>query len=221
MDGRSLSAQFALISAAIASLLGAGCSTLPDPKFSKHEFPRADAFLDVPARKHENVGTVRAKAEFTSLDPTREEDMLCRNYFNKATRDLIRLAREQGADAVKEVRSVVFYADGTHELFAKPECADDGAEGQILVVGMAIRWADEAALKARTAAPPAAKRRVKAPAELTAVAPPSAADLHDAAEAAAEEEGPEPAPRSTRSPRAPPLSPEVLRGRIHPGASPR
>jgi hypothetical protein len=35
---------------------------------------------------------------------------------------------------------VVFLADGRRETFDRPECTDDGEEGDVLVQGVAIQW---------------------------------------------------------------------------------
>ena len=94
-------------------------------------------------RKYEVLGTVRSKAEFPTLDPANEEDALCANYFNKAVKDLVRRAKDKGADAVIKVSSVVFYENGRMESFPRPECSDDGEEGQVLVQGNAIKWLPE------------------------------------------------------------------------------
>ena len=65
---------------------------------------------------------------------------LCRNYFNKAVQDLVKFAHDAGGDAVIDVKSVVLLLDGKTEMYPRPECSDEGAEGQALVRGIAIRW---------------------------------------------------------------------------------
>jgi uncharacterized protein YbjQ (UPF0145 family) len=86
------------------------------------------------------MGGVRGKVNYTSLDGNHEEAELCVNYFNKAVLDMVRMAKEKGADAVIGIKSVVFYEGGQHEEFTKPECSDDGIEGQILTFGRAVKW---------------------------------------------------------------------------------
>ncbi|RYZ65360.1 MAG: hypothetical protein EOP09_14375, partial [Proteobacteria bacterium] len=119
-----------------------GCSTLPGDKFIRHHFPKTKAFVDTePTEPYKVLGVVRARANFNTADPNRDERMLCENYYNKAVKELVRRAKnEAGGDAVMRVRSVVFYMDGKTDLFPRPECSDDGAEGQVLVQGEAIRY---------------------------------------------------------------------------------
>ena len=85
-------------------------------------------------------GSVRAKVDFQSLDPSHEEGELCQNYFNKAVRDMVDMARDKGADAIIQVRSVVFYEGGIRESFPSAECSDDGMEGQVLTEAIAVQW---------------------------------------------------------------------------------
>lgn len=118
------------------------CSTLPTPKHKQYAFPKKEAFFKPPQRPYQVLGLVRAKAEFQSLDPNREEADLCRNYFNKAIHELVKTAHHKGGDAVIDVKSVVFLEDGRREEYPTPECADDGMEGQVLTQGIAIRWDD-------------------------------------------------------------------------------
>jgi hypothetical protein len=132
---------------ALAILVGSfGCTSLPKPKQAYFSFPK-DAYIETPKRTFHPMGTVRSRVNYPSLDVRHEEQELCRNYFNKAVIDLVRMAKERGADAVIEVQSVVFLEDGRVETFKKPECADDGEEGQALAQGVAVKWK-------RAAAPP-------------------------------------------------------------------
>jgi hypothetical protein len=125
-----------LLSACVCS-----CTSLPAPKHKEYSFPRKVAFLEEElTRPHKVIGTVRARQDFATLDPNREEESLCKNYYNKAVRELARQAHEKGADAVKGVRSVVFFENGKSELHKSPECSDEGDEGQVLVQGSAIKW---------------------------------------------------------------------------------
>lgn len=119
----------------------ASCATLPTVKHDWHSFPEKDAFFDPPeGREYETLGWVRAKIEFPTLDAEQEEQRLCENYFNKAVKQLVKYAREKGGHAVLDVKSVVFYVDGRTDAFPRAECSDDGAEGQVLVRGIAVRW---------------------------------------------------------------------------------
>lgn len=122
-----------------------GCSTLPTPHVTKYVFPKTDVYVEAkPTRKFKILGSVRARVNFNSMNPEREEKDLCQNYYNKAVADLLKRAkRDAHADAVAEVRSVVFFLDGTNKLYVTPECSDDGGEGQVLVQGLAIQWEKE------------------------------------------------------------------------------
>ncbi len=121
-------------------ILCVGCSSLPTPPFKRHTFPSQEAFIGNISRPYQTLGWVRTKVNFASLDPEHEENLLCKNYYNKAVQDLVRLAKEKGGDAVIDVKSVVFLEYGTHEVYTTPECSDDGSEGQILVQGVAVKW---------------------------------------------------------------------------------
>jgi hypothetical protein len=113
---------------------------LPSPKFTRFAFPKGSVFVGNTDRKYTVLGWVRAKVNYPTLDPSREEDDLCKNAYNKAARDLLDKARKNGADAVVDMKSVVFLEDGRRETYATPECADDGQEGQILAQGIAVKW---------------------------------------------------------------------------------
>jgi hypothetical protein len=129
---------------ACAGALGA-CSSLPSPKISKHKFPEKDAYVGEVKRAYKTLGVVRAKVDFPTLDPTNpdlDESKLCKNYYNKAVTDLLNAAHDKGADAVVDVKSVVFYEDGRHETYPTPECSDEGDEGQILAQGIAVKWTE-------------------------------------------------------------------------------
>lgn len=116
------------------------CTTLPTPKFKAYRFPKDLAFIEEPDRPYEKLKVIKTKVNFSSMDPTHDENELCANYYNKAARDLVKRAKDLGGDAVIKVRSVVFYISGEQQFHKTPECADDGAEGQILLQGVAIRW---------------------------------------------------------------------------------
>lgn len=130
------------VAAAIAVLAGFACSTLPEPKYKKYSFPEASVYVDEkPTRRFKVIGPVRVRVNFSSLISDREELELCQNFYNKGAGDLLKRAkREMRADAVIEVRSVVYYMDGKSKRYPTPECADDGNEGQILMEGKAIRY---------------------------------------------------------------------------------
>ena len=113
---------------------------MPTPQHKSYRFPSGKAFVEGVKRPYRVVGLVRAKVNFPSLDPMHEESDLCKNYYYKAVKDLVSSAVEKDADAVIEVRSVVFLADGRKETYSTPECSDDGLEGQILVQGLAVKW---------------------------------------------------------------------------------
>jgi len=122
--------------------MGLACSTLPEPRFKKYSFPEASVYVDEkPTRRFKVIGPVRVRVNFSTLIADREEIELCRNFYNKGARDLLKRAkRDFRADAVIEVRSVVYYMDGKSKRYPTPECADDGNEGQILMEGKAIRY---------------------------------------------------------------------------------
>jgi hypothetical protein len=127
-----------LVAAALAAAV-VGCSSSPQPKFKRFAFPKNVYSGDV-QRPYTVLGPVRARVDYPSLDVAHEEKELCRNYYNKAARDLLKYARKQGADAVIDVKSVVFLVDGRTELHQAPECSDDGMAGQVLTQGIAVRW---------------------------------------------------------------------------------
>jgi hypothetical protein len=116
------------------------CATLPTAKHKNYQFPKEKAFFGDVKRPYQVLGLVRSKATFISLDPNNEEAALCKNYFNKAVRDLVKFAKLQGGDAVIDVKSVVFLEDGRSELHPSAECSDDGMEGQVLCQGVAVKW---------------------------------------------------------------------------------
>jgi len=101
-----------------------------------------------PERAFKTVGTVRTWQGFpTSLDDSFTEtefNRRCRKAFYEASGKLLGIAREHGAEAVVEVNSVVFLADGRKEYHPKAECAEDGEEGEALVEGLAVRWIEPA-----------------------------------------------------------------------------
>jgi hypothetical protein len=125
------------------SALGYGCATLPEPKHEHFQFPQDKAFVGKPERKYEVLGSVKSKISFQTIDPEAagvSDKKLCRNYYNAAVQKLVEYAKAKGADAVMDVRSTVFFMDGTSKNYEKPECFDDGAEGQVLTQGIAIKF---------------------------------------------------------------------------------
>lgn len=118
----------------------AACSSMPAPAYRVYRFPSQKAFSGGVSRPYETLGLVRSKVNFQTLDVNHDETELCRNYFNKAVQDLVRIAHGKKADAVIDVRSVVFLEDGSHRAYTTAECADDGFEGQVLAQGIAVRW---------------------------------------------------------------------------------
>lgn len=129
---------FVLFAAAV-TLSAAGCASVPENKVSWYRWPKA-VYTGVPEREFEKLGQVRTRVEYNSLDFEHEESRLCKNYFNRAAQDLLKRARQVGADAVIDMRSVVFQLDGKIETYDTPECTDDGVEGQVLAQGVAIKW---------------------------------------------------------------------------------
>jgi hypothetical protein len=168
---------------AIAALGGA-CSSMPAIRVDKHAFPK-EAFIGepkgesaaAPAREYEKLGLVKTKVEYPSLNMDWEETALCRNYFNKAVKDLVKRAKDQGGDAVIHVKAVTFMVDGRTELHDQPECADDGEEGQVLAQGIAIKWKKTATeLKQSQRDAIAADKAVKFRREASPTKAPSPAD---------------------------------------------
>lgn len=129
-----------LVVGLVGVLGGLGCTTLPSIHHKDYSFPHDKAFVGDTKRPYTALGLVRTKVNYQSLDPGREEEDLCRNYYYKAVSDLISLAQEKGGDAVINIKSVVFMEDGHSELYNTPECADDGIEGQILAQGIVVKW---------------------------------------------------------------------------------
>ncbi|MGK5085819.1 hypothetical protein WDW37_21225 [Bdellovibrionota bacterium FG-1] len=128
-----------LVSLGIIAWGMGGCATVPEPKYERYVFPK-NVFIGEVSRPYTVLGPVRSKVDYATLDAVREEKDLCRNYYNKSARELLRFAKKQGADAVVDVQSVVFLEDGRRETYKTPECSDDGGEGQILTQGIAVKW---------------------------------------------------------------------------------
>jgi hypothetical protein len=122
-------------------LLISGCSTLPTVSHKKYDFPE-NAYIGVPKNlpRYERLGLVKSKAAFETIDLESDPDERCKNYFNKAVRDLVKLAQKNGADAVIEVQSVTFLMTGKVETYPRAECVDEGDVGEVYVQGTAIRF---------------------------------------------------------------------------------
>ena len=132
--------SFALVCGVVLSVYVTSCATLPSPKYKAYTFPQEKAHYGDVKRPYETLGLVRSRVNFQTLDPSHDESDLCRNYFNKAVRDLIDTSKKQGGDAVIDIKSVVFMEDGSHRTYPTAECSDDGMEGQVLAQGIAIKW---------------------------------------------------------------------------------
>ena len=122
------------------------CVSVPErTKHPQYSFPEKSVYLELPTgpeedRPYKVLGWVKSKADWPTLDQDGYSQSLCRNYFNKASASLLKEAKKAGADAVIQVRSVVFTLDGRTEEHATPECSDDGAVGEVLVRGIAIKF---------------------------------------------------------------------------------
>ena len=141
-ERQGIVADIVRCAASLALLAGFSCATIPEPKYKKYAFPEDSVFVDEkPVRPYKVVGPVRVRVNYSSLNPEHEEQELCRNYYNKGAKDLLKRAhRDLKADAVIDVHSVVYYMDGKSSKYRTPECADDGNEGQILLEGKAVRY---------------------------------------------------------------------------------
>ncbi len=142
-EGNSGRRSIALLFLLPFSLMTAGCGSIPQSKYEAFHFPSNQAYITKVSRPFKPLGWVHSKVNFQSLDPNREEAALCKNYYNKAIGELVDIAKDKGADAVIDVKSVVFLEDGRRETYPTPECSDDGFEGQILVQGIAVQWERE------------------------------------------------------------------------------
>ena len=127
-------------------LLLSACATgLPEERHAKYAFPSEKVFNELPTGEFENrpyevLGWVKARATFPTMEQEQNSPSLCRNYFNKAVKSLLTEAYKAGGEAVIRVRSVVMFMDGKFKEYPTPECSDDGAEGEVLVRGVAIKY---------------------------------------------------------------------------------
>ena len=129
-------------------LLLSSCASgggLPEEKHGTFTYPETSVYSEEPTgkdqgRSYKVLGWVRAKAEYPTLEQTQNDPRLCRNYFNKAARSLLKEAKKAGGDAVIKVRSVVLLMDGKMQEYPTPECADDGEQAEILLRGIAVKF---------------------------------------------------------------------------------
>lgn len=128
-------------------MASAACSSLPKRPPQKEgpiQVLPGNVFFSEPTRSYQVLGTARSWHEFkTSLDETfddQEFSRRCYQAFFKASEKVLAIARANGGEAVAQIRSVVFLADGRKEYYPRPECVDDGEEGEALVEGQVIRW---------------------------------------------------------------------------------
>lgn len=129
----------------MAILSGSCASTLPTEKHATYLFPQEDVYVELPIGAHmgqpvKPLGWVKARVRYPTLESDTNNSHLCRNYYNKGAAQLLKEARKVGGDAVIQVRSVVFLFSGETQEFATPECSDDGAEGEILLRGIAVKY---------------------------------------------------------------------------------
>jgi hypothetical protein len=174
-------------------VVGACSSSVPEPHMKKYSYPKGEAFVEVPKRPYKALGQVQTKVEYESMDFRHDENQLCHNYYNKAVKDLVKRAVGAGGDAVIKVQSLVFYEDGHHELFKTAECTDDGEGGEILAVGIAVKWLPEPNPSSLASPSPGVSPRPKAPVPEPTV---SVEDLDDSSK-------PAPSAPKDSGPRAP------------------
>jgi len=112
---------------------------MPSHEFRPYRFPRG-AYMKKPKRAFKVLGEVKSRQDYNFLNPDVSDTRLCKANFNRAVGKLLRYAKRHGGDAVINVRSVVFLLDGSVELHKRAECADEGAEGQVLARGLVVKW---------------------------------------------------------------------------------
>lgn len=117
-----------------------GCATgMPNVHHKKISFPK-EAYMGEPDRPYEKLGLVKSRSDYVSVSADDDETNLCKNYFNDSVTKLVDLAKEQGGDAVIQVRSVVYLLNGKSEALPSAECAEENGESQNLAMGIAIKW---------------------------------------------------------------------------------
>ena len=133
------------LSIAFFALISGCASDLPEEHHDHYDFPSAGVYIDLPTgkdadRPYEALGWVRGKAHYPTMEQESNNPNLCKNYYNKAAGVLLKEAKKAKADAVIQVRSIVMLMDTSIQEYKTPECSDDGAEGEILLKGIAIRY---------------------------------------------------------------------------------
>ena len=130
----------------ILILVLSGCaSSLPEEKHKTFTFPEMGAFVELPTGKYEKrpfetLGWVRTKVNYPTMEQDPNNTKLCKNYYNKGVAQLLNEAKKAGGEAVIQIRSVVMLMDHSVQEYATPECYDDGAEGELLLRGVAIKY---------------------------------------------------------------------------------
>lgn len=123
-----------------------GCATsLPEERHDTFHFPEKLVYVEEPTgefqgRQYEVLGWVRTKVHFPTMEQDPNNQKICNNYYNKGARDLLKEAKKAKGDAVIKVRSVVILFNGKTEEYPTAECSDDGAEGEILMKGISVKW---------------------------------------------------------------------------------
>ncbi|MBS1960294.1 MAG: hypothetical protein JST80_12525 [Bdellovibrionales bacterium] len=130
----------------ISTLILTACATsLPKERHLSYFFPDHEVYVDKPTGKRfgqtfKPLGWVKTKVRWPTMEQAPNDQSLCRNYYNKGAAQLFDEGEKVGADAVIQVRSVVLLLNGQMQEYPTPECSDDGAEGEILMKGIAIRY---------------------------------------------------------------------------------
>ncbi|MCM0605745.1 MAG: hypothetical protein KA715_06605 [Xanthomonadaceae bacterium] len=124
---------------AVILFLQACASAVPNVTHKKFQFPK-DAYMGEPDRPYEKLGVVKSRSDYLTINANDDEVALCKNYFNDSVKKLVELAKDQGADAVIQVRSVVHLLNGKIENYPRAECAEENGESQNLAMGIAIKW---------------------------------------------------------------------------------
>lgn len=140
MNRESIRIRSVICFGAGLALLGVSCTTLPEPKLERHKFPARNAFVEPVKFAYTALGSVRARRDFSTLDPVHDEGDICKNAYNGAVQELVKTAHAKGGDAVINVKSIVFYEGGKSEVYKTAECSDEGDSGQVLVQGVAVKY---------------------------------------------------------------------------------
>jgi hypothetical protein len=144
-----------LIAYGVCFVILSACATpqMPVEHHEHHSFPATRVYVEEPTGRAEGwpykvMGWVRSKASFPTMEQAVNDPNLCTSYYNKAAKMLLKEAAKVKADAVIKVRSIVFMIDGKAEEHIGPECSDDGAEGEVLLRGIAIKFLPKKKLQA-------------------------------------------------------------------------